>query len=271
MTINNKYNHNHHIKYLNFLYNNIYMPGILTNYVGNVRPIFVSVLLVGGGSGGGQYGSKSGNGGNGGQVRLSTNVILIQGTTYNVSVGLGGIAGTTIANGTAGGNTTFTGLTSASGGSIAGFINGPAGNGGSNGNTPSATPGTAGSGTVGGAGANGITNNWSGTPYTYGAGGGGGGQSGGGTGGINGGGSGAADAIVSVAGSSGLVNGGGGGGGGSYSGSQAGKNGGNGLCIMLIPLSSFNSAGVTSGISADSSTNSGYRYVYFTGSGSYRA
>jgi hypothetical protein len=125
---------------------------------------FVIATLIGGGGGGGRSGGSTatqGTPGNAGQIRTSF-VATTPGSNITYSIGAGGNGGTNVPENleaTAGGTTTFTGATSASGGS----------RGSTSGNTPLAQtqvpgfnnggePGHASTGSVvpGGAGGSGI-------------------------------------------------------------------------------------------------------------------
>ena len=220
------------------------------------QAVMVDILLVGGGGGGGNsiggYGGAGGGGG-GGLVYYSNH--SLSSGNYSIAIGSGGAVNTN------GGDTTFTGLTTAIGGGAGGSANysdpgssggggggggwasggGGAGSQGGNGVSASSTGADFGGG--GGGGSNGSgTNGGAGSYYGYVFGTGvgvsgyfrGGGGSGGyggneGTGGIGGGGAGSAWTAGGVAGT---ANTGGGGGGGYNVGPGAG--GGSGIVIVKI-------------------------------------
>lgn len=137
-----------------------------------LRGGFVEYLLVGGGGGGASSGpASSGGGGGGGQVltNIGSPTIFLPGT-YTITVGLGGPAAqVSLANGSAGGNTSISGLVNiTAAGGLGGTWNGgtPVRNGGSSGNgnlgglssyvqtENNTTIGSGGGGGAGGAGQN---------------------------------------------------------------------------------------------------------------------
>lgn len=178
---------------------------------------FIDIIASGGGNGGSHAGvalAFGGNGGDGGtQINLN-NVPVIPGTTYTITIGLGGVA-----NGGVGGNTTFVGgglsIVALGGGGPAGGVGG--GHGGN---------GTAGTNTdyfTGGAGGFG-----SGKAYSGGGGGGAGTLGNGGNGANGPSGNGVTAAANSGAGGGGgagqgpgIIGGNGGAGGGFWSGGLA--------------------------------------------------
>ncbi|KKU54035.1 MAG: hypothetical protein UX77_C0034G0003, partial [Parcubacteria group bacterium GW2011_GWA1_47_11] len=222
----------------------------------------VDYLVVAGGGGGG---SSLGGGGGSGGVRTGT-LSVTAGTSYTVTVGGGGTAGTGAnVNGGNGGDSVFSTITSTGGGG-GGNLNNSGNSGGSGGGAGRAGSGsTAGTGTagqgndggtnggfslsggggggagavgsnspssnVGGAGGNGVASSITGSSVTYGGGGGGGTDTNGtpGAGGSGGGGAGTATQGATA----GTANtGGGGGGGGGTGGTYAGGAGGSGIVIV---------------------------------------
>ncbi|MEI6821055.1 MAG: LamG-like jellyroll fold domain-containing protein, partial [Bacteroidota bacterium] len=215
----------------------------------------VNVYLWGGGGGGGSWGGgipttyANGGGGGGGACSVNTNVTVVPGTSYTVTVGSGGAAGSGTAAGATGGAssvaaTGFTTLTAAGGTGGAKASN--------TANAAGGTGGTTGTGTVH-AGGNGSIGYYS-TGYT-GNGGGAGGSSGiGGIGpdqscsaftnggsGVYPGGSGGQNLdcanYIDNAGSPGNVPGGGGSGNSSYDASENGGAGGKGQVIFTVNYS----------------------------------
>jgi hypothetical protein len=157
----------------------------------------------GGGGGGGSDGPGSGNagagGGGGGAYTKTTNLTVVPGTNYTITVGAGGTAGAlTGGNGGMGGNSTFTNEVTLTGATPA------LGGGGGTGNTVNSAI------VSGGAGGIGTYNG--GTGGSSGAAAGGGGGGGAGSGGNGG------DAAVNVAGVGGIIG----------TGASAGGNGGAG-------------------------------------------
>ena len=231
------------------------------------------VVAGGGGGGSGENANIVGSGGGGaGGFRTSTGFSVNANTALTVTVGAGGAGNTgTQTNGSVGGDSIFSTITSTGGGGGGGGGGGSGkngGNGGSggganrvfapgNGNIPSTTPsqgnnggqmtGTADGGSggggasaiggalsssgVGGAGGAGTASSITGTSVTY-SGGGGGGGYGGSAGGAGGSGGGGAGGTTTTNGVAGTANTGGGGGGGV--GNNAGKNGGNGGSGIVI-------------------------------------
>lgn len=129
------------------------------------------ILLVGGGGGAhGGYQSPGGGGGGAGGVVYYASKSLNSGS-YTVNVGAGGVGGYSDSNSgertlpTAGGNTSFTGLTTAIGGGRgAGYSNdaGTAGGSGGGGSYPDVTAGYAGTANQGNAGGTGGSGNQNG-------------------------------------------------------------------------------------------------------------
>ena len=88
----------------------------------------IEAFLVGGGGGGGNSSGYVGGGGGGGGYTTYSNSVSLNVTTYSISIGAGGSAGTT-GSGTAGSATTAF-ILSASGGAVIGDQNGAAGGSG---------------------------------------------------------------------------------------------------------------------------------------------
>lgn len=206
----------------------------------------IEYLVVGGGGGGGNGYDNGGGGGGGGGMVLSGSTWNSPGTTNLVTVGAAGVGGTNTranVNGSIGGNSIFTSITSLGGGlgygsrsapngagargtiqnsnisSATGGNGGGGGSGGGGGGGAGAN-GAAGSGATGGSGGSGLTNSISGSSVSYGAGG----------AGANG-----SANVDGVAGSPNTGNGGGAGGGAASS-SRGGKNGGTGIVIIRFSL-----------------------------------
>jgi hypothetical protein len=222
----------------------------------------VEYLVVGGGGGGGSYGGGGGAGG----FRTAAGYAVTPGNTYTVTVGAGGVGGTSNNRGTNGGDSVFSGITSlgGGGGGSSGTNNGR--NGGSGGGGERSTGsggtgtagqgnngaagrgsspyyggggggasavGTSGSGTTAGSGGAGTSSSISGVSVTYAGGGGGSATSGtAGSGGSGGGGNGA---VGNAAGSNGAANTGGGGGGGGSNPNNGGA-GGSGIVIIKYTI-----------------------------------
>ncbi len=261
----------------------------------NASPsITAEVLLVGGGGAGGGF-SYGGGGGAGGLVYYSA-ASLSKATTFSLSVGNGGSQNSNRApqTSTNGGNTSFTGLTTAVGGGTGGGDdfdgltggssggNSDGGAGGSGGATINPTSGQgnaggkagdgyggAGGGGAGSAGSNstnlgGNRNGGSGLQYSitgtaqWYAGGGGGSKRFDGSNGSGGSGIGG-NGVEGGTGTSGAANTGSGGGGGSTGGA-----GGSGVIIIaysdIIPALT-----ISAGLTYDQPTRSGYRVYRFTG------
>ena len=254
----------------------------------------VTYLVVAGGGGGG---SQEGGGGGAGGYRTST-LSVTPGTSYTVTIGGSGAGSPASysANGTVGGDSVFSTITSAGGGggdsaSATGTLNGGSGGGGkfSTGGTGTSGQGNAGgtgisggnygggggggASAVGANGTNGVGGNggaglnWQ-SLGTYYAGGGGGGVYLSGTPGSGGaGGGGNAGNTSTGNGFAGTVNTGGGGGGGTNiaaGGAGGGGNGGSG--IVIISYSSAYKDATATGTYAK--TTSGGNTIYtFTGSG----
>ena len=202
----------------------------------------IEYLVVAGGGGGGNGYDTGGGGGGGGGMVLSGTTWNSPATTNLVTVGVGGVGGTNTradVNGSAGGNSVFSSITSLGGGAGNGSRNAPngarAGGVAQSSSSSSATGGngggsTGGGGGGGGAGGNGgnasgstagsagsgLSNSISGVSTTYGAGG------AGANGNVN---------FDGVAGGANTGKGGGGGGATSNS-ARGGKNGGSGLIII---------------------------------------
>ena len=220
----------------------------------------VNYLVVAGGGGGGSAATGISMGGGGGAGGLlQGQLTVVPGTTYTVTVGAGGSAGTNGGNsvfgsitatgggagaggissfvyaqngGSGGGGGPYTGLQKGSGIAGQGFDGGSAGNidaaGGGGGS--SGVGGSISSGTVGGAGGPGTVVGITGSNVTYAGGGGGGAYLGytGGAGGSGGGGAGGANAD----GANATGYGSGGGGAGQYGNTHVGGSGSNGIVIL---------------------------------------
>jgi hypothetical protein len=214
-------------------------------------------------SGSGLTTITSAGGGGGGGTQNSYNSSIHNGGTGG-SGGGGGTSETTAPPGGAG-NTPSTSPSQGNNGGNGG-VNNPSGQRAGGGGGGASAVGSANSGTSGGNGGNGSASSITGSSVTY-AGGGGGGAGNApngtaGTGGTGGGGNGGA---VNGNGSAGTANLGGGGG-GRGNGSTHGGNGGKGVVILSMPLSSF--SGTTTG-SPTESTSGSNKILTFTGSGSY--
>ena len=185
-------------------------------------------MLGGGGAGGGYYdnsgNSAGGGGGGGGQALLNQVVTVVPMTSYTITLGAGGTAGSAGADGNAGGNTTAFSLTANGGG---GGHHGAFQAGGAGGSAGDATAGSGGAGSYGGTGGNGNTGTGGGTGGTGGTSGGGGGGGAGGFAGIGGNGGTPGSGTVGKFGC--------GGGGSSYN-TTIGSAGGAGMVIVKIPL-----------------------------------
>ena len=249
----------------------------------------VEYLVVGGGGGSGcqrhtSPGGGSGGGGAGG-YRAATG-FPVSAAAHSITVGSGGprgVEGSPEEDGTQGGSSIFSTITSAGGGGggTSGGSGKPGGSGGGggsdgaggSGNTPSTTPvqgydgGTSGAGATAaggggasavgggavsssataGAGGAGIANDivLSGTPVTYAGGGGGGkGQDHSGSGGPGGAGGGG-DGSKTGEGVTGTANTGGGGGGSGGGGDQQGAPGGSGIVVIRRPTSATGPGNLT--------------------------
>ena len=135
-----------------YWYHTFYSSGTFTP----TEALTADCLVVAGGGGGG---SNQGGGGGAGGLQNFTSQSLTA-TAYTITVGAGGSAGTTSANGTSGNNSSFGVLTASVGGGRGGGTSGSvAANGGSGGgsdrNTATVATGTAGQGNNGGAAASG--------------------------------------------------------------------------------------------------------------------
>ncbi len=122
-----------------------------TSYTVPAGVTYVNVTLFGGGGGGGDGaggGLESGYIGSGGQV-IATNVATTPGASIAYAIGAGGTGGINSVGGGTGGSTTFTGATTASGGSGGAGANsttgpGPQGQGAGNGGSGATDNGSAG-------------------------------------------------------------------------------------------------------------------------------
>lgn len=246
----------------------------------------VEYLLVGGGGGGGGGTNLAESGGGGGGAGgFITGTGIIGRTTYTVTVGAGGAAGTVnspgktgtassfirAANGGGGGgshNGSENGTNGASGGgassgtSTAGTgISGEGNNGGSNGTNAGGGGGGAGgvgsngSSATGGAGGTASTNNYDGTSRSYAGGGGGGGGTTGGAAGTNAGAGGGSD----TAGSAATANFGGGGGGGGDN--TNGGNGGSG--VVIVRWLTANATGLSISVTGTTTTGTDGSYTWY--------
>ena len=240
-----------------------------SNWPNQKTPAVDYLVVAGGGGGGGAAASggtshASGGGGAGGLLQGS--LPIVSGSTYTITIGTGGPAGTGAVQGTNGVNSVFGPITSTGGGgggygsqfdspsgSFGGSGGGGAryagrisygvsgqGNGGGGGNGAGSYGGGGGggAGTVGltssspgGNGGAGIASDISGTRTTYAGGGGGGGLTVSGAGGAGGGGAGGAAGN----GTAGTANTGGGGGGSLASTTTTGGAGGSGVVIISYP------------------------------------
>jgi hypothetical protein len=273
-----------------------------------VRNAFIvdSLVIVSGGGGGGHYGPSDNTvgcgGGGAGGVKTFANAGFIPGTTYTVTVGagaarrtgsssLGGLPGNassvstyaTVGGGSGGGN----GIAAGNGGSGGGGARGASGGVGTPGEGNDGNPGgsdyqAAGSGGGGkaaagtvstanarpGNGGNGVT-----VEGSWIAGGGGGGgttnnaDTGYGIGGSNGGGRGSNNYAAPV---DGTANTGGGGGGNAAGGAGTNSSAGGSGFVLLKYADSKPALPATTG-SPTITTSGGFRYYYFTGSGSFTA
>jgi hypothetical protein len=239
--------------------------------------VTASYLIV---AGGGGAGNSFGGGGGGGGV-VSGTTTLTFGTTYTATVGAGGVYDIT---GT-GGNSSFTGLTTAIGGGVGGGFYvlagsaGGSGGGGRGGGSPSnGSAGTAGQGNAGGNGG------------SQAGGGGGGAGAAGVTSGSNLGGAGGAGIASSITGTSIYYAGGGSGSGsggaqapqsggtaqgtagaansGAGAGGDANVYGGSGVVIISVPTANY--SGTTTG-SPTITTSGANTIIKFTSSGTYTA
>jgi hypothetical protein len=258
-------------------------------------------LVVAGGAGGGGFG-----GGGAGGYQTST-AILVNGTSYTITVGGGGAGGAVGARGTNGNNSVFSTITSTGGGGGGAtsntLQNGLSGGSGGGAGTASTTPfatGAVGSGTSGQGNNGGLAVATGGTS----AGGGGGASAVGGAGVSTAGGAGGAGSASSITGASVTYAGGGGGGGqvtkgsggaggggagaqqtgslvavagtantgggggGGYSASFASAAGGSGVVILSVPTGNY--SGITTG-SPTVTTSGSNTIMTFTASGSYTA
>lgn len=228
----------------------ITFPRSYINFAGGWRSTIGSsqfqYLIVGGGGGGGNgYDNGGGGGGGGGMVRTGS-TWSASNITNVVTVGVGGLGGQNTrsnVNGSSGGDSVFSSITSLGGGFGLGSRSAPGGagvGGAAQSSTTSASTGGNGGGAGGGGGGGGgaagaggnrsgasagsagagLSNSLSGTSRTYGAGGAG------------------ANGSVDFNGTAGAVNtgNGGGGGGGASGSSRAGANGAIGIIIIKFSV-----------------------------------
>jgi len=225
----------------------------------------------GGGAGGSSIENSSSSGGGGGGAYSAATVSVTPGTVYNINVGGGGVANTTVGSSVGGGDSWFTNTATGTllvlalgggGGSIV-FGNGGVGRGGAGGASASGVGTTKYSGGAGGKSSNTASGGGGGSSAGTGANGNGGGASGSsaGAGGVAvaGGGAGGAGNTGSGSGTAGSAPGGGGGGSRSGGGQQDGARGGSGQVVLtytvqpagyLIQASGGSSASLTAGGSA---------------------
>jgi hypothetical protein len=245
----------------------------------------VEYLVVGGGGGGGTINA----GGGGGGYAQTSSLSIATGTSYTVTVGVGGAANTI------GSDSVFSSITS-SGGGKGGNSDTIGGNGGNGGGGGGGTPNTAGTATQGFAGGNGalvsgknpggggggttsvgiaaagsvagnggagLSSSITGVSVSYGGGGGGGVQGGTVGTGDGGGGNGGSNSN----GSPGTANTGGGGGGGGGSGPGTGGAGGSGVVIIAYPSNFDSLSSISVGLTYtfdNGVTRSGYKVYKFT-------
>ena len=265
----------------------------------------IEYLIVGGGGSG--AGSRNtigvavlagGGGGNGGAVLFGSNISLVSGTSYTVTVGFGATGSQSSVS--SGGESSFAGLTayggkygsfpydgSQSGAGLGGDAYGniePVSQLGSDGGdddtragggATSYTDGFDGNSTQAGAGGNGYSSSITGTAVYYGGAGGGGGHQGesGGAGGLGGGGAGGTGGTSK--GSNATANTGGGGGGGAGGTQTTGSmpwrvpgNGGSGVVIIRLPTAQYSGTHTgTTVVTTDGSDT----IIQFNTSGSYTA
>lgn len=228
----------------------ITFPRSYINFAGGWRSTsgssqFQYLIVAGGGGGGNGHDNGGGGGGGGGMVRTG-NTWSPSNVTNIVTVGAGGIGGKntrTSVNGSNGGDSVFSSITSLGGGYGLGSRSAPGGSGvGGNAQISTASAATGGngggagggggggggsagaggnrSGATGGTSGAGLSNSLSGTSKTYGSGGSG------------------ANGSVDFNGTAGATNtgNGGGGGGGTSSSSRAGANGGSGIIIIQFSV-----------------------------------
>jgi len=274
-------------------------------------PYNADFLVIAGGGGGGHRGGGSGAGGyrnsystelSGGNSSSETNLEILSGTVYTITVGAGGAGSTTVSvKGSNGNNSSISGsnittITSIGGGGGASdSVNtgNTGGSGGGGANNGSGASGTSGQGTSGasatadangggggagqsapsvpsssqaGNGGNGLASSITGSSVTR-AGGGGGGHGfdySSGSGGSGGGGNGS----NTTTGGNGTANtGSGAGGGGRLNGVEtSGGNGGSGIVILRMPTANY--SGTTTGSPSVSQSGSDTILTY-TGDGSY--
>ena len=267
-------------------------------------PLYADFLVVAGGGGGGAGGGGAGGfrtsaGPSGGGAAAESQILLSSGSTYTVTVGAGGPAGTN------GSNSVFSSITSLGGGAGAVYGTSNGGTGGSGGaglnasptyvkgsgtagqgydggtgwNTPNGGAGNGGGGAgaiggtgsggypnsatnAGGAGGVGVSSSISGSAVYYAGGGGGAGTGGGaGAGGTGGGGTGGNSYSTPDPGTPGSPNTGGGGGGGWNS---PGSAGGSGIVIIRYSDTFAALTSVSGGLTYTTATSGGYRRYTFT-------
>ena len=286
------------------------------NKIVDTTPYSVDWLVVAGGGGVGSYYYQGGGGAGG--LRTSYGAIsgggsaaenskqLIFGTSYTITIGAGGVGGTSgFTPGANGNDTSFDTITSVGGGKEgtdggSGGGSGPDYNNGSsnygqgtigqgyrggNGNDTSTDDGSAGggggAGQIGGAapdrfnggtGGDGLEISITGTPTYYAGGGGGAGHAYGNSdtnfGGLGGGGRGSRNFSSGIQATPGEANTGGGGGGGTWPDTYTGKPGGSGVVILRMPTSRY--SGKTTG-SPTVSTDGADTILTYTSSGTYTA
>lgn len=242
----------------------------------NSEQASVTYLVVAGGGGGGSVSTYATGPGGGGAGGLLTSAITIdKGIAHTVSVGAGGVAGSSVtpASGAIGGTSSFatistTGGGGGGGGTTGAVTGGGGGSGGGGTNTGGAGgsrvlgqgniggtgvsgnitgaggggAGTAGgntSGVNGGVGGAGLASSITGSSVFYAGGGGGSGD----TGGAGGNGGGGAGVAFNGNGTAGTANRGGGGGGAGWTGNFNGGNGGSGVVIISSPSAAVATTG----------------------------
>ena len=109
---------------------NVYYPGTYSWVCpASTNTVMVTGCAGGGGGGGGLASSTGGGGGGGGQCLYKYYVIVSAGTSYPITVGLGGAGGAPNTTGSAGGTTSF-GSSLVLNGGLGGISSGGGGNGG---------------------------------------------------------------------------------------------------------------------------------------------
>lgn len=111
-----------------------------------IKALSVESLIIAGGGGGGYSGATAYSGAGGAGGLIITNINL-SATSYTITIGLGGIGGTSDINATSGSNTVFNSITAIGGGRGGTWSGEVASNGGSGGGAR--LFGTAGNGTTG--------------------------------------------------------------------------------------------------------------------------